>query len=612
MEYIEKKWTNARCGAVRCGAVRCVDTPRRGKPPMPTTASASASARGCADADDDVPLLGASTPEATGHASSTEGARRDDGRGGRSDGPRGRGRGGRERHSTTVRAIERGFGARSGVRGHPCGLFVLGATEMWERFGYYAARAVLALYVTKILTDATFDVRRVLGLRALGRALVGYDFGHAFPNATSDAVGMQTRLDAAEALSAKTYGAYACLTYLTPVFGGILADAMLGAHRSALFGAAIMVVGYTAMASERFFLLGMLAVCIGNGAFKPSISTQLSALYAKDDPKRDGGFSIFYCCINIGAFFSPLIAGTVRVYFGYGAAFASAAVGMVCAMAIYTTNRKYVLQDMVQWKCEVEHREMVDEEFGNTSHVSFNDVEETHEDRSESDDSAAVSFMKILDLMRENANAVLAVVIVCVAGVGVSMVYEQQGSSLMLFSDAHINLYGLPTEFIAALNPALVLFLTPAVTVLWERQARSGSEPYQMTKIAIGSGLISLSFTTLMFGALPIESHSSTRRISMLWIVLNQIFLTAGELFVYPVALSYISKVSPQGLLSALIGFWFGSSFFGNYFSGLLGAAYPTSTSPSAFFAILAVISGAVSVVIAVVRAPLRRACPID
>ena len=124
------------------------------------------------------------------------------------------------------------------------------------------------------------------------------------------------RLDAAEATSAKAYGTFACLAYLTPVFGGIVSDALLGAHRSAVFGAVIMAVGYGAMASEWAFLIGLVLVCVGNGAFKPSISTQLSALYDKNDPKRDSGFSIFYCCINLGAFFSPIIAGTVRVYFG--------------------------------------------------------------------------------------------------------------------------------------------------------------------------------------------------------------------------------------------------------------------------------------------------------
>ena len=542
------------------------------------------------DANDRAPLLRSASDEATA-ARRRETRREEDVSNGRLNA--------RVNASTSTSAKAR---LERALDGHPIGLVVLGATEMWERFGYYAARALLALYVTKILTDATFDVRRVWGLRTLGRWLVRYDFATTFPDATTDPDGARARVNAAEALSAKTYGAFACLTYLTPVFGGILSDAALGPHRSALVGAAVMAVGYAAMASERAFLLGMLAVCFGNGAFKPSISTQLSALYSKSDPKRDAGFSIFYCCINVGAFFSPLIAGTVRLYFGYGAAFGSAALGMACALVIYTSNRKYVLESAAR---SGRARGETDEETGDGS-----DCESTPAESPPPPTTTSLSTM--VRLARESSSAVTAVAIVCAAGVGFSMVYEQQGSTLMIFSDEHINLHGLPTEFVAALNPFLVLALTPAVTALWDWQAKSGKEPHQMTKIAIGSGLLSASFAVLMFGALPIDSHASPDRVSVAWIVLNQVFLTAGELFNYPVALSYISKVAPEGLLSALIGLWFGSSFFGNYFSGLLGATYPTFSTPSAFFAMLAMISGFVCVVIALARAPLRRHCPVD
>ena len=485
---------------------------------------------------------------------------------------------------------------RKTIYGHPVGLAVVGATEMWERFGYYAARALLVLYATKILSDATFDVDRVFGLRAIGQMASGYDFS----TRAASAGAMAARKVAAEETSARLYGWFACLTYLTPVFGGVISDAILGSHRSALVGATIMAIGYAAMATEWAFVIGLVLVCVGNGAFKPSMSTQLSALYAKDDPRRDQGFSIFYCCINIGAFFSPLIAGTVRVYFGYGAAFASAAIGMACALVIYTTNRRYILDSRVEM-IDATTLDVHDEEFGGdttplTSPPAANDKN---------------SFAKMLDLMRENVNAMMATLIVCVAGVAFSVVYEQQGSTLMIFADEHINLHGLPTEFVAALNPALVLALTPAVTMVWERQAKTNSEPHQVTKIALGCGLLATSFAVLMFGALPVDSHASPVRVSVIWIVLNQIFLTAGELYTFPVALSYISKIAPEGLLSAIIGLWFGSYFFGNYFSGLLGATYPTFDTPSGFFAMLAALAGAMCVALLLARKPLRRRCPV-
>ena len=523
--------------------------------------------------DDSRPLLSASTVTATASARGASGGDGDDG-------------------DDDARLSVRASLARA-LRAHPVGLIVLGGTEMWERFGYYAARALLALYIAKTLEDPNFDVDRVFGMRAVGRWASGYDFA-SVTNA-SDATAMRARLDAAEATSAKAYGTFACLAYLTPVFGGIVSDALLGAHRSAVLGAVIMAVGYGAMASEWAFLIGLVLVCVGNGAFKPSISTQLSALYDKNDPKRDSGFSIFYCCINLGAFFSPIIAGTVRVYFGYGAAFASAAVGMWCALAIYTLNRKYVLDATV----------------ATSSTTMGGDEDEEHARGSTAVcGSAADKLREMARAMRENPNVMLAVSIICVAGVGFSVVYEQQGSSVMLFSEEHIELYGLPTEFVAALNPLLVLALTPAVTALWDWQAKHGAEPHQMTKIAIGCGLLSISFAVLMFGALPIDSHASPARVSVVWIVLNQIFLTSGELFTFPVALSYISKIAPERLLSAIIGLWFGSSFFGNYFSGLVGSTYPEFATPSAFFAALAALAGAIALVLGFARGPLGRRCP--
>ena len=523
--------------------------------------------------DDSRPLLSASTATATASARGASGGDGDDG-------------------DDDARLSVRASLARA-LRAHPVGLLVLGGTEMWERFGYYAARALLALYIAKTLEDPNFDVDRVFGMRAVGRWASGYDFA-SVTNA-SDATAMRARLDAAEATSAKAYGTFACLAYLTPVFGGIVSDALLGAHRSAVLGAVIMAVGYGAMASEWAFLIGLVLVCVGNGAFKPSISTQLSALYDKNDPKRDSGFSIFYCCINLGAFFSPIIAGTVRVYFGYGAAFASAAVGMWCALAIYTLNRKYVLDATVATSSTTMGGDE-DEEHARGSTVVCG--------------STADKLREMARAMRENPNVMLAVSIICVAGVGFSVVYEQQGSSLMLFSEEHIELYGLPTEFVAALNPLLVLALTPAVTALWDWQAKHDAEPHQMTKIAIGCGLLSISFAVLMFGALPIDSHASPARVSVVWIVLNQIFLTSGELFTFPVALSYISKIAPERLLSAIIGLWFGSSFFGNYFSGLVGSTYPEFATPSAFFAALAALAGAIALVLGFARGPLGRRCP--
>src|SRR6516165_7970169 len=201
--------------------------------------------------------------------------------------------------------------------GHPRGLTFLFTTEMWERFSYYGMRALLVLYMTQylLLPDHVHDV---LGLAMLKRALEG----------VSGPLGTQP-------LSSQIYGLYTGLVYLTPLFGGFLADRLLGQHRTILLGAALMAVGHFMMAFEPLFLVALVTLILGNGAFKPNISAQVGGLYAPGDPRRDRAYSIFYVGINVGALLAPLVCGTLgeQVAFHYG--FAAAGIGMTIALVVY-------------------------------------------------------------------------------------------------------------------------------------------------------------------------------------------------------------------------------------------------------------------------------------
>ena len=135
------------------------------------------------------------------------------------------------------------------------------------------------------------------------------------------------------------YGDYTALVYLTPILGGLLADRVLGQRRTVLLGASLMAVGHFMMASERLMLLALLVLILGNGAFKPNISTQVGLLYPPGDPRRDRAFSIFYVGINIGAFLSPLVCGTLAIAFGWHYGFAAAGIGMLIGLAIYLWAR---------------------------------------------------------------------------------------------------------------------------------------------------------------------------------------------------------------------------------------------------------------------------------
>jgi POT family proton-dependent oligopeptide transporter len=201
--------------------------------------------------------------------------------------------------------------------GHPKGLTVLFATEMWERFSYYGMRALLVLYMVKHLLQPG-QPETVIGYGPIKGALE-FIFGP---------LGVQP-------LSSHIYGLYTAFVYLTPVIGGLIADRWLGQRRTVIIGAVLMAIGHFMMAFEPLFLFALFTLILGNGAFKPNISTQVGGLYAPGDPRRDRAFSIFYVGINIGAFFSPLVCGSLGEAYGWHYGFAAAGIGMLIGTLIY-------------------------------------------------------------------------------------------------------------------------------------------------------------------------------------------------------------------------------------------------------------------------------------
>ena len=209
-----------------------------------------------------------------------------------------------------------GTAAEADFLGHPRGLTFLFTTEMWERFSYYGMRALLVLYMEKyLLLPGHGDVVGLSTLRGVLESMFG-PLG-------------------AQPFASQIYGLYTGFVYLTPVFGGWLADHVLGQRRTVIIGATLMAIGHFMMASERLFLLALLTLILGNGAFKPNISTQVGGLYAPGDPRRDRAYSIFYVGINIGAFLAPLVCGTLGEELGWHYGFAAAGVGMTIALAVY-------------------------------------------------------------------------------------------------------------------------------------------------------------------------------------------------------------------------------------------------------------------------------------
>ena len=220
------------------------------------------------------------------------------------------------------------------ILGHPPGLFVLFFAEMWERMSYYGMRALLSLYMVNHLF-----VRPDVGAKVLGFSFVSGVFQRLFGTAWTP-----------QPLQSWVYGLYTAFVYLTPFFGGLLADKLMGRRKSVIVGGVLMSIGHFLMAMENLFFPALMFLILGNGCFKPNISTQVGGLYPPGDHRRDSAFSIFYVGINVGAFLAPLICGTLgqsafggRQHWDWG--FAAAGVGMLLGLIVYVAFQKYLPEE---------------------------------------------------------------------------------------------------------------------------------------------------------------------------------------------------------------------------------------------------------------------------
>jgi proton-dependent oligopeptide transporter, POT family len=443
--------------------------------------------------------------------------------------------------------------AANDLFGHPRGLTFLFATEMWERFSYYGMRALLVLYMVKLLL-LPGHADNVIGLGALR-----YLF-----ESMSGPLGVQP-------FSSHIYGLYTGLVYLTPVFGGMLADRVLGQHRTILLGAAMMAIGHFMMAFEPLFLIALTMLILGNGAFKPNMSAQVGGLYAPGDPRRDRAYSIFYVGINLGAFLAPLVCGTLGEELGWHYGFTAAGVGMTIALAIYLYAMPTLPPDEL-------HKAM-----------------------------AAGIENKPLD--RNEQRGILALIALFVPTTLFWATYEQQGNTIVLWADDHtdrtINLilwHGeIPITWFQAFNPFLIFVFTPFVIALWAWQAKRGREPSTVTKMSIGCFGVTLANLIMVAAAWQAAGDEA----SWLWLLAYFVVITIGELYLSPIGLSLVSKVAPARMVSMLMGLWLATSFTGNLIAGWLGSFW-SSMDKTTFFLMIAGIALIASAVILAFDRPLK------
>jgi len=397
-------------------------------------------------------------------------------------------------------------------QGHPKGLYLLFLVEMWERFSFYGMRALLVLYMIQTLAFSTQKAGNI-------------------------------------------YGLYTGLVYLTPLLGGYLADRYFGQRKCIATGAVLMSCGLflLAFAPKSLFLLSLTLMIIANGFFKSNISAVLGLLYDKQQEKKDGAFTIFYMGINLGAFLSPLVCGTVAVKFGYEYGFAVAGCGMLVGLLIYKMFEIKLLNNVGMFPATKQVQEK-----------SSADV-----------------------LSQNQKHKFAALILLMFFTVPFWICFEQAGSSLTLFAQyqTNRNLFGyeIPTGYFLALNPLFIITLAPFMSLLWERLRAKCKEPSSVEKFAISLFLITVSYVLLAFaGHLSLVS-----KVSPWWLVFGYLIMTLSELCLSPIGLSLVSKLAPAKFLSLAMGCWFLTSFFGNTIAGFLGGKYD-SVTPSQLFGFLA------------------------
>jgi len=454
--------------------------------------------------------------------------------------------------------------------GHPIGLSVLFLTEMWERFCYYGMRALLALYVAHHLAQRGV-AETVPGFFAVRHA-IEFIFGTLNNEQFADQI----------------YGLYTALVFMTPLFGGVIADRFLGQRKSVVVGGVIMAAGEFMMMKESLFFPALLALIVGNGFFKSNISTQVGGLYKQGDERRDRAFNVFYVGINLGAWLSPFVCGTLgqttdaagNQHWAWG--FGAAGVGMLVGLAIYLYGQRFLAPDQIMKK---------------------------KAEASSAPPAAKQPFTK-----KEWAR-IVALIVLCALNISFWGVYEQQGNSLQFWvddkqkTDLHLlswfgSSWEMPSTWFQSVNPAFIFLLTLGVNPLWAWLARRGKDPSSVAKMAIGCFLLGISFLVMIpCGRIVDSGHAA----SFAWLVGCSALLTLGEIYLSPVGLSLVTKIAPARIVSMMMGMWFLSSFFGNYMSGYV-ATWSSRMSGSSFFLLLASISLLTGVAMVAIYRPLQRA----
>ncbi|MFF2043364.1 peptide MFS transporter [Kitasatospora sp. NPDC058170] len=424
--------------------------------------------------------------------------------------------------------------------GHPRGLATLFMSEMWERFSYYGMRALLVLYMTASVTDG-----------GLGMKL---------------------------AVASAVYSVYTAMVYLLALPGGWIADRFLGARKTVAVGGVIIMIGHFMLAVPAgvSFFAGLAFIAIGSGLLKANISTMVGHLYdGPNDPRRDGGFTIFYMGINLGAFAAPLVIGTVGQNVNWHLGFALAGIGMALGLTQFLLGTRHLSakSDVVTSPIPAAEKSAIFRKAGLwlavaavfyavvalTGHFTINWAIWPL-----SIAGIAIPvfvFAKVKrdkDLDETEKSRMSGYIWFFVAAAVFWMIYDQSGSTLSIFADKNTSstLFGFdfPSTWFQSLNPLYIMALAPVFAWLWVALSRKARNPSTTVKFAFGLLMIGASFLVMM---LAMAAASGGTKVTPLWLAMVYLVQTVGELTLSPVGLSVTTKLAPAKYASQMMGVWF-------------------------------------------------------
>lgn len=422
----------------------------------------------------------------------------------------------------------------AGSERHPKGLYVLFLVEMWERFSFYTVGGMWALYVQ----------HQQQGF--------GWERSHA----------------------TNVWSYYQMCVYASPLIGGLLADWKIGYRRAVMLGGLFFMAGHGLLAvrSIPVMFLALACLVVGNGLFKPNVSTMVGNLYPEGSRLKDQAYNIFYMGINVGAFLAPIVAEFMSKRFGYHPAFAMGALGMLLSVSIL-------------WR------------YG--SHVASADRKKGEAAPAPAAGQAKLEIDSVSDKRR-----IFALIVMFVVVIVFWMVFHQNQTTLTYWANDNTdwNVSGIISN---SINPGWVIVLTFPLLWFWRKLAERGMEPSTPTKMAIGMVLTGAAFFVMYFAG---KAGGDTGKVSPAWLFAGYGVLTLGELMLSPMGLSLVSKVAPQRFRGILMGGWFAAIAIGNKLTAI--GVFWDEWLHSTFFAVLGTCALAMAVVLALLLKPLKRAMP--